>query len=225
MPPPAHPYTVVGVVSDVGGLAGRMMFQPFSFSGVYLPIDPQRPGTSLMLRVTGDVEQSRIALLDTLTRVDPALDHEVGTMRTMAGMGAYMLQIAFWVTLALGALALALTVSGLFSVLSYLVAQRAKEVGVRMALGATTRDIVVLVLWQSVRPVGFGLLAGGGLAAGLAVVLLAITASEIGRTVRVLDPLAYGASLLVIVVACVLGASVPALRAARVDPMATLRND
>ena len=104
-------------------------------------------------------------------------------MRTIAGMGAYILQIAFWVTLALGALALALTVSGLFSVLSYLVAQRAKEVGVRMALGATTRDIVALVLWQSVRPVGVGLVAGGGLAAGVAMVLLAITASEIGRTV------------------------------------------
>jgi hypothetical protein len=167
----------------VGGLAGRMMFQPFSVSGVYLPIDPQRPGTSLMLRVRGDVEQARVTLLDRLTRVDPALDHEVGTMRTIAGMGAYILQIAFWVTLALGALALALTVSGLFSVLSYLVAQRAKEVGVRMALGATTRDIVALVLWQSVRPVGVGLVAGGGLAAGVAMVLLAITASEIGRTV------------------------------------------
>jgi predicted permease len=224
-PPPSRPYTVVGVVSDVGGLAGRPMFQPFAFSGVYLPIDPQRPGTALMLRVTGDVEQARVAVLDRLTRVDPALDHEVGTMRTIAGMGAYIFQIAFWVTLALGALALALTVSGLFSVLSYLVAQRAKEVGVRIALGATTPDIVVLVLAQSVRPVGFGLLVGGGLAAGVAMVLLAITASEIARTVRVLDPMAYGASLLVIVIACVLGAAVPAWRAARVDPIATLRND
>ena len=143
-----------------------------------------------------------------------------------AGMGAYILQIAFWVTVFLGGLALALTVSGLFSVLSYLVEQRAKEIGVRMALGATTRAIAVLVLWQSVRPVGFGLLAGGGLAAALAIVLISTpVASEIGNTIRVLDPLAYAASLLIIVTSCVVAASVPALRAARIDPIATLRKD
>jgi predicted permease len=222
-PPPPRAYTVVGVARDVNGGA---MFRIFSFSGVYLPIDPQSPGTSLTLRVRGDPEQARLALLDRLTQVDPALDHEVGTLRTIAGMGAYILQIAFWVTLALGGLALVLTVSGLFSVLSYLVEQRAREIGVRMALGATTKDIGALVLSQSVRPVGFGLLAGGGIAAGLAIVLMSTpAASEIGNTVRVFDPLAYGASLLVIVTACVLAASVPALRATRVDPIATLRND
>jgi len=222
-PPPFRAYTVVGVARDVDGGA---MFQFFSFSGVYLPIDPQSPGTSLMLRVRGDPGQARLALLDRLTRVDPALDHEIQTMRTIAGMGAYILQIAFWVTVVLGGLALALTVSGLFSVLSYLVEQRAKEIGVRMALGATTQHITVLVLSQSLRPVGFGLLAGGGLAAGLATVLMSTpAASEIGKIVRVFDPMAYAASLVVIVTACVLAASVPALRAARVDPIATLKND
>jgi hypothetical protein len=222
-PPPSRSYSVVGVARDVNGGA---IFRFLSFSGVYLPIDRQSPGTSLTLRVRGDVEQARVALLDRLTQVDPALDHEVETMRTTAGMGAYILQIAFWVTLALGALALLLTVSGLFSVLSYLVEQRAKEIGVRMALGATTKNIAVLVLRQSVRPVGFGLLAGGGLAAGLATVLMATpAASEVGTIVRVYDPMAYATSLLVIVTACVFAASVPALRAARVDPIATLRSD
>jgi predicted permease len=221
-PRPSRAYTVVGIARDVRGSA---IFQFFAFSGVYLPIDPQRPGTSLMLRVRGDPEQARLALLDRLLRVDPALDHEVVTLRTRAGMGAYILQVVFWVTVVLGGLALALTVSGLFSVLSYLVEQRAKEIGVRMALGATTTNIAVLVLSQSVRPVGFGLLAGGGLAAGVAIVLLSTLGSESGNTVRVFDPMAYAASLLVIVIACVLGASVPALRAARVDPIATLRND
>jgi predicted permease len=221
-PPPSRTYTVVGVARDVGGT----MFQFFSFSGVYLPIDPQSPGTSLMLRVRGDPGQARLALLDRLSRVDSALDHEIGTMRTIAGIGGYLLQIAFWVTAVLGALALVLTVSGIFSVLSYLVEQRAKEIGVRMALGATTHNIAVLVLSQSVRPVGFGLLGGGGLAAGLAIVLMSTPgASEIGNTVHVLDPVAYAASLLVIVTACVLAASVPAFRAARLDPIATLRQD
>ena len=220
--PPSRAYTVVGVARDVRGPA---MFQFFAFSGMYLPIDSRSPGTSLMLRVRGDPEQARLALLDHLLRVDPALDHEVATLRTVAGMGAYILQIVFWVTVVLGGLALALTVSGLFSILSYLVEHRAKEIGVRMALGATTQSIAALVLSQSARPVGFGLVAGGGLAAGLAIVLMSTLGSEIGNTVRVFDPMAYAASLLVIVIACALGASVPALRAGRVDPIATLRND
>jgi predicted permease len=215
-------YTVVGVARDVDG---GPLFQRFLFSGVYLPSDLQSPGTSLTLRVRGDPGPVRLALIDRLMRIDPALDHEIGTMRTIAGISVYILQVAFWVTLGLGGLALALTVLGLFSVLSYLVEQRAKEIGVRIALGATTRNIVELVLSQSIRPVGSGLLAGGGLAAGLASALMWLTASQIGNTVRVFDPLAYAVSLLVIIMACGLGATVPALRAARLDPIATLRQD
>ena len=83
-----------------------------------------------------------------------------------------------------------------------------------------------LVLSQSLRPVGVGLAAGGGLAAALAMVLMATPdASEIGGWVHVFDPVAYAASLLVIVTSCVLAVSVPALRAARIDPIATLRKD
>jgi hypothetical protein len=221
--PPSRAYTVVGVAPDLGRDG---LFQFFSFSGLYLPTDPQSPGTSLILRVRGDLEQARLAVLDRLTRVDPALDHEVRTLQIMADMGAYLLRIAFSVTLVLGALALALTVSGLFSVLSYLVEQRAKEIGVRMALGATTARIALLVASQSVGPVGLGIAAGGGLAAALAIVLMSTpAAAAIGGTVRVFDPLAYAASLLVIVAACALAVAAPALRAARVDPIVTLRND
>jgi len=81
------------------------------------------------------------------------------------------------------------------------------------------------VLSQSIRPVGFGLAAGGGLAAAVAIVLTATPlAAEIGD-LDVLDPVAYGASVLLIVTSCVLAVSVPALRAARIDPIATLRKD
>ena len=197
----------------------------FTFRGVYLPTGPESAGTSLTLRVRGDPEQARQALLERLTSVDPGLG-AINTMRTIAGMQTYILRLAFWVTVVLGGLALVLTVSGLFSVLSYVVEQRAKEIGVRMALGATTRNVVGLVLSQSLRPVGIGLVAGGGLAAALAIVLMATpAASEIGSIVHVFDPVAYAASLLVIVTSCVLAASVPALRAARIDPIATLRKD
>ena len=210
---PSRTLTVIGVVRDPGRA-----------SGVYLPTGPESPGTWLYLRVRGNPEQARLALLERLTGLDPGFG--IMTLRTMAGMQTYLLQIAFWVTVVLGGLALVLTVSGLFSVLSYVVEQQAKEIGVRMALGATTRDVAGLVLSQSLRPVGIGLVAGGGLAAAVAIVLMATpAASEIGDTVQVFDPVAYAASLLVIVTSCVLAVSVPALRAARIDPIATLRRD
>jgi predicted permease len=211
---PSHTLTVVGVVRDPSG----------SSALVYLPTGPESLETSLYLRVRDNPEQARQALLERLTSIDPALI--IITLRTMAGMRTYMLQVGFWLAVVLGGLALVLTVSGLFSVLSYVVEQQAKEIGVRMALGATTKNIAELVLSQSLRPIGIGLVAGGGIAAALAVVLMATpVASEIGDTVRVFDPVAYAASLLVIVTSCALAVSVPAVRAARIDPMATLRKD
>ena len=75
---------------------------------------------------------------------------EVSTLQTLARMEAYLLAIPFWLTLVLGALALVLTLSGLFSVLSYLVEQRTREIGVRMAIGATRRNIAALVVSQLV---------------------------------------------------------------------------
>jgi ABC-type antimicrobial peptide transport system permease subunit len=122
--------------------------------------------------------------------------------------------------------ALVLTAAGLYGVMAYVVAQRTREIGVRMALGATTRNVVRVVLSQSLRPVGIGLVAGGGLAAALAIVLMSTpAASQIGAVVRVFDPVAYAASLLLVVTTCALAASVPAFRAARLDPIATLRMD
>ena len=95
-----------------------------------------------------------------------------------------------------------------------------------MARGATARDIAGLVVSESLRPVGVGLGVGGSLAAALAIVLMATTAaSEISSFVDALDPGAYAASVLVIVTSCLLAASIPALRAARIDPIAMLRQE
>jgi ABC-type antimicrobial peptide transport system permease subunit len=94
-----------------------------------------------------------------------------------------------------------------------------------MALGATMRDAASLVLSKLLRPVGIGLGAGVALAAAVATVLMAATDSEVGTIIKVFDPAAYATSLLIIVVSCVLAAAIPALRAARIDPIATLRQD
>jgi predicted permease len=217
----AGAFTIVGISRDVAGFR----IADFKEANVYVPIGAEQAKTSLTARVNGDPDQARRALLRRLTVIDPDMG-QIVTMRTLARMETYFLQIAFSVTVALGGFALVLTVSGLFSVLTYLVEQRRREIGVRMALGATTRSVGRLVLLQSIKPVAAGLVAGSGLAVALGVVLVATpAASGIAAIVHVLDPVAYIASALCIATACALAALVPAVRAARIDPIATLRQD
>jgi len=222
VPPPSRTLTVVGVVRDPRSASGRTSLA--KLPGVYLPTGPESPGTWPMLRVRGNPDEVRLALVGKLPGLDPGFG--VMTLRTTAEAQAYMLRIAFGLTVVLGGLALVLTVSGLFSVLSYLVEQQAKEIGVRIALGAATTSVVRLVLSQSLRPVAMGLAAGAGLAVAVAIVLMSTpAASELGGVVDVLDPVAYVASALIIATACLLAVSVPTMRAARIDPIATLRKD
>jgi hypothetical protein len=218
---PARLLTVVGVSRDVAGFR----FTNSDDVGMFLPTSVNAANTSIAARVTGDADRARGALVDRLVTIDPNMGLIV-TMRTLARLESFFLQIAFWLSLVLGGLALLLTVSGLFSVLSYLVEQRSREIGVRMALGASSRNVTQLILAQTTRPVGYGLLAGAGLAASLATILIASPAGEtLTEIVRVGDPMAYAGSLLVIVAACLLAAWIPAARAARLDPMRTLRQE
>ena len=218
---PSRSFTVVGISRDVTGFR----IADFKEADIYVPTGAATPKTGLVARAQGDPELARQRILEKLTFVDPNMG-QVWTLRTIARMEIYMLRIAFGVTLVLGALALTLTVSGLFSVLSYLVEQRAKEIGVRMALGATSRNVTRLVLSQTARPVAIGLLIGTGVAAALATLLIALPAAgAIADVVKVTDPFAYAGSLLLIIAACLLAAAIPASRAARLDPMRTLRED
>jgi predicted permease len=184
-------FIVVGIARDVAGfrLGGLRM----AGAGLYVPISAEAAKTSLTMRVRGDSERARHALIDRLAAIDPNMG-QVSTLRTIARREAYLLGIPFWLTLVLGVLALLLTLSGLFSVLSYLVEQRTREIGVRMALGATSRGIGALVLSQSARPVGIGLFLGSSLTAALGAALLATPAAEqIGSAVRLFDPVARAA--------------------------------
>jgi hypothetical protein len=215
--------TVVGVSRDVPGF--RLGGTRLGGAGVYMPISAEAAATSLTIRVRGNAEIGRRTLVDRLAAIDPSMA-QVSTLQTIALTERYLLGIPFWLTLVLGGLGLLLTLSGLFSVLSYLVEQRTREIGVRMALGATSGSIGALVLSQSARPVGIGLLAGGGLTAAMGAVLLATPAAAvIGSSVRLFDPVAYIGSLLSIVVACACATLVPALRAGRVNPVTALRQD
>jgi len=215
----ARMVTVVGVVRDVPGLR----FTGIKEAGVFLPTGLDVAKTSIVARVQGEPNLARQALLDRLTRIDPNMGTIV-TMRSVAGVETFFLQTAFWVSVVLGGLALLLTVSGLFGVLSYLVEQRTREIGLRMALGASPRTVTRLVLGQTTWPVMAGLIAGAALAAALATAVLATPVGAlISQIVHVMDPVAYLASLGLIVVVCLLAAWIPAARAAKVDPMRTLR--
>ena len=218
---PPRIVTVVGVSRDVAGFR----FSDVRKADIFVPTSPDAPKTTLVARVNGDPDLARQTLLDRLTRIDPELGMIV-TLRSLARLERLLLRIAFWVSLVLGGLALLLTVSGLFSVLSYLVEQRTREIGVRMALGASSRQVTQLILSQAMRPVMYGLLAGAGLAATLATALIATPSGAlIGRIVHITDPVAYAASLIVIIAVCLVAAWIPATRAARVDPMRTLRQE
>jgi hypothetical protein len=213
--------TVVGVARDVPGFR----FTDVIEAGVFLPTSLDVAKTSVLARVQGPPNLARETLLDHLTRVDPGLGNII-TMQTLARIETLFLQMAFWVSLILGGLALLLTVSGLFSVLSYLVEQRTREIGLRMALGATSQHVTRLMLAQTARPVTYGLIAGAGLAAALAAAVLATPmGAYMSQIVHVADPVAYMSSLAVIVAACLVAAWIPAARAAKIDPMRTLRQE
>jgi predicted permease len=213
--------TVVGVAKDVAGFRVTDVRE----AGVFLPTTVDAPKTFMVARIQGDPDLARQKLLEGLTRIDPNMGM-IMTLRTVARLETFFLEIAFWVSVILGGLALLLTVSGLFSVLSYLVEQRTREIGVRIALGASSQNVTQLMLAQTTRPVLFGLVAGAGLAAALATFVLTTEFGPlIADIVHVSDPIAYLSSLLVIVVACLFAAWIPASRASRVDPMKTLRQE
>jgi ABC-type antimicrobial peptide transport system permease subunit len=118
----------------------------------------------------------------------------------------------------LGISALLLACLGIVGLVAYSVSQRTKEIGIRMALGATGSHVLSVVLRQLSRPVVAGLLLGIAGAAGM---------SQVMRRqlygVSNLDPLAYGAAIALFVVTVVVTALVPARRALRVDPLKALR--
>jgi ABC-type antimicrobial peptide transport system permease subunit len=118
----------------------------------------------------------------------------------------------------LGAIGLVLAAVGIYGVISYFVSRRTQEIGVRMALGATRSDVLVLVIRQAAWPVGIGIVAGIVLSAGatrvLSTQLFSVTPS---------DPLTFAAVALGLTAIAILASLVPARRAASVDPNKALR--
>jgi ABC-type antimicrobial peptide transport system permease subunit len=119
-----------------------------------------------------------------------------------------------------GGVALLLASVGLYAVVAHSVSQRTREIGVRMAVGGTTRDIVRMVFSQGMRRIVIGLAIGLPLAAAVTFALRAVLVG-----VKPGDPIALAGAAVVLILAGALGCAIPARRAVRVDPMTALRCD
>jgi putative ABC transport system permease protein len=119
-----------------------------------------------------------------------------------------------------GAIALSLALLGVYAVKAYTVAQRTREIGIRMAIGAQRHDVLALILKQGAWQILFAVAAGALLALAAGKVL-----AKLLYQVSPADPLALGGSAAVLAVAALLACYLPARRATKVDPMIALRSE
>jgi putative ABC transport system permease protein len=211
--------TIVGVVGDVHAAALDQPPQPT----IYVPYgqDPW-PSMVFTLRVADARSTSlQAGVREAIWQVDK--DQPIGAILTMdEQLSKSLTRRRFSVTLlaCFGVVAVSLAAIGLYGVLAFIVAQRRREIGVRMALGAQPRDVIADVMGQGLR------LAGYGVAAGIALALM------VTRLLRSLlfgtsptDVVTFAAVATLLVVIAAAASLVPALRASRVDPLIALRDD
>ncbi len=210
--------TIAGVVqdTDVGSIGERRT------GVVYLPLAQHyEPNVWLVARTLLDPGAVSGTLRSIIRRADPLL--AVG----LSGTGTYLLGGQYVVVrmlagaaAALGGLALFLSMTGLYGVLSHVVGRRTKEMGVRMALGATSDRLIRMVIADGSRPVAAGLIIG--LAAGtLGRVVFRLI---IARPMTIVDPLAMTLVPIPLAIAALVATWLPARRASRVDPNVALRD-
>jgi predicted permease len=216
IPGPATRPVVIGVVED----AITVRLDQRSTLAFYEPLDPgSEKFAQLMFRVapggSGVIQQAsqRLRAIDPeadirITSVGGRLEQEATRPRTLAAL-----------TGVVGLIAIVLCVIGLYGLTASVVGQRAREMGVRIALGAAPRDLLRLLMWDSLRPVVFGLVAG----AGAALLASRVVASAMLFGVSPQDPLAFSGATVILLAAAVLAVIVPTRRAASVDAAFVLR--
>jgi predicted permease len=212
-------YTVVGIVPAIK--QGSLTEDPTKETAYwhYLQL-PDVVGV-FTIRTGLAPEQFSRAVNDAVLRVDPDLplfDVKALDTRVMESLGPQRTPMVL--TLVFAAVAFTLAVVGVYGVLSWAVTQRFGEIGVRMALGAGSTDIVRLILGQGGRLTAIGMATG----IAAAVALGHFMASEI-HEVSPLDPLVYGIVIAGLGASALLASWLPARRAARIDPMAALREE
>jgi len=215
--------TVVGIVGDVrhGSLADARVSQMYLSHAQFRFWNGGSVVRSLTLvvRAAGNPETLSGAVREAVRTVDPRLPvASVQTMDEVVSASLARPRFEFALAGAFGIIALVLGVLGVYGVLAYTVAQRTREIGVRLALGARGRDVALLFAWQGGRLIAAGLAIGT-----VGAVLLGHLLRGLLFGVAPLDPTTLVAAPLVLAGAALLATSIPAHRAARLDPMEALR--
>jgi putative ABC transport system permease protein len=212
-------FTIVGVVKDVRERGYEREMKP----GVYIAFAQTDGGTpeNLMVRVKGNP----LTLAAPIRRIVAAVDPEqpvaaVRTLDDLVDLDVADRQQQLTLLAAFAGLALVLSAIGLYGLLAYTVSQRRREIGVRMALGAQARTVVGAIVGRGILLTIVGLGLGMGIA-----VIAANTMQSLLYGVGASDPMAFGASAAAFTTVAFLASALPALRAARVDPMMALREE
>ncbi len=217
--------TIIGVVGNVKHSGLDAVTNPETYYD-YLQLPPDDMGAiegtmSLVVRTAADPTNLIATIRNEVHSLDP--DLPIFNVQTMENVVHGSVAQPRFRTLLLGgfaALALILAAVGLYGVISYSVAQRTNELGVRSAMGASPGDLLKLVVGQAAR------LAAIGIGAGL--VLALIVGRGISRFlfgVSVLDPITFLGTAVVILLVTLIASYVPALRATRIDPVTALRTE
>jgi putative ABC transport system permease protein len=209
---------IVGVVADVR----HASLQAGPTPEMYIP-QAQRPSRQMILVVRTTSDPARLAdvVRAAVRRIDP--DQPVSALRTMTDLVNGSLapsRLNAQLISAFSAVALALALVGLYGVMAHSVLQRTQEMGIRMALGASRRNVVAMVL----REGGLLILLGLALGTGGALVAARLAASLLFG-VSPTDPLTLASTGVLLGAVAVLACYVPARRAARMDPVVALRYD
>ena len=210
--------TVVGLVADVrhdelSAEPRRAMYQPFAQEPV--------PFGFIVVRTSGDATSLVQSVREVIRTIDPTLAlYDVATMEERVERSVGGRRFSMLLIMSFALVALVLSAVGLYGVLAYIVGERTREIGIRMALGAAAADVLRMVMRQSGAIVALGI--GLGLAGALAIGPL-LAAGLYGVTAH--DGLTLVAVPLLIATIAAIATWVPARRAARVDPVEALRDE
>ena len=216
--PGFHAARVVGIAGDV--ISG-MVTDGLDSAYLYFPTGPRGgQNASLLVRVKANPDVARRSMDTLLTSIIPGGVRLLTPMDQLLALQLFPFRVTFWISGFLGSLALLLTLSGIYGVLSYLVSQRTKEIGIRMALGATRAAVIRIVLSQSMKMAVIGVSIGGVLAIGVSWLCASLV-----EGINVFDATAYAGGIVCALIGALAAAYVPSRRAAAVDPASTLRSE